>query len=99
MALREPLAQLVEQHLVIGEDDVLLAAELAEEGAPRDTGRLRDLLHRGRLEALALEQLERRGDDVGARGGRGRCLAHVETSLDLGPARRPLPSGTARRDR
>ena len=69
---------------MVGEDDVLLAAELAEEGAARDARRLGDLLDRRRLEALALEQLERRGDDVGARGGRGRCLAHVEMSLDLG---------------
>ena len=64
----EPFPQLVEQHLVVGEDDVFLAAELAEERAARHPRGLRDLLHRGRVEPLPREKVECSGDDGGARG-------------------------------
>jgi hypothetical protein len=74
----EPGAQVCEQHLVVREHDVLFAAELAEEGAARDPGGPRDLLDGRRFEPLLCEEFEGRGDDDGARGGRGRCLAHVE---------------------
>ncbi|KAG4074509.1 hypothetical protein HA402_011243 [Bradysia odoriphaga] len=76
--VREELAQLLEQHLVIGEDHVLFAAELAEEGRAGDAGGLRDLLDGGLVEPLRLEQFERGGDDGGAR----RCGFVHDESLD-----------------
>src|SRR5690606_35044865 len=59
--------QLCQQDLVIGEDDVLLAAELAEERRSRNARGLGDLLDRCLVESLRTEQLERCGDDAARR--------------------------------
>lgn len=55
--LGEEGAQFIQQDLVIGEDDVFLAAELAKERRAGDPCGLRDLLDRGLIETLRLEQL------------------------------------------
>jgi hypothetical protein len=65
-----------EEHVVVAEDDVVLAAELTEEGRPGDPGGLRDLLDRGRFEPLRGEQVQRSGDD-GVAGGGGRRFGHA----------------------
>ena len=64
MPLGEECSQLCQQHLVVGEDDVFLAAELAEERRPRHPRSFRDLLDRGLVESLLLEQGECRGNDA-----------------------------------
>src|SRR5690606_29028019 len=88
--LVQECAQLVEHHLMVGEDDILLAAELPEEGGARDARGLGDLLDRGRVESLRGEQLERGRDDAGARR---RCLVHRGS---LSPAVRVVSSAVVR---
>lgn len=81
VGLREVGAELVQQLFVVGEDDIVLAPELPEEGRPRDPCRLRDLLDGGLDEPLAREQIDRGGDDGRASGG-GCCgVGHVGESL------------------
>jgi hypothetical protein len=48
----------VEQPLVLGEEQLLLVGEVAEEGAPGDLGRLGDLVDGRALEPPLLEQPE-----------------------------------------
>ena len=48
---------------LLGHDDVDLGLEVAEERARRDVGCRRDLLHRGRIETVALEQVDGGVDD------------------------------------
>src|SRR5690606_20708928 len=81
--------QLIEQHLVVGEDDVLLAAELAEEGRTRDAGGAGDLLDGGLIESLRGEQIQRGRDDAGACGGVVCDIAHVQS---LFPCAFPWPA-------
>ena len=64
--LGQEVTQLGQQQFVVGEDHVVLAAELAEERRPRDARRLGDLLDGGRLESLLEEQVDRSRDDGGA---------------------------------
>lgn len=60
-------AQLIQKDLVIGEDDILFSAELAEERGAGHSRGLRDLLDRSLIETLGLEQLKCSGHDAGAR--------------------------------
>src|SRR5690606_31996404 len=85
MRLVQERAQLVEHHLMVGEDDILLPAELPEEGGARDARGLGDLLDRGRIEPLSCEQLERGCDDAGAE----RWLVHTGS---LSPVVRAMSS-------
>jgi hypothetical protein len=80
---------------VVAEDDVVLAAELAEEGRPGDPRGLRDLLDGGRFEALRGEQVERRRDDGVAGGGGAEASTTGHNGPSIGPAagHRAPPSG------
>jgi hypothetical protein len=91
-------AQLREEHVVVAEDDVVLAAELTEEGRPGDPRGLRDLLDRGRFEALRGEQVERRGDDGVAGGGRSASVMPVSLTRGLRAAACPRAALSARSD-
>jgi glycine/D-amino acid oxidase-like deaminating enzyme/nitrite reductase/ring-hydroxylating ferredoxin subunit len=103
VVLTEERAQLLEHHLMIGEDHIVFAAELTEEGRPRDTRRLRDLLDGGLVEPLRREQLEGGGDDRraspcgGRRDGDCRDVAHA-ASLHLGPTKGAVKAVAARSD-
>ena len=67
---REPVADLREQRLVVGEDHVLLRPELPEERATGHPGGGRELLDGRRLVAVLAEQTDGLGDDARAKGGR-----------------------------
>ena len=95
MRVRQVLAQLGEQELVVSEHDVVLAAELAEERRPGTARSLGDLFHGCRIEAVPVEQVERNGDD---RGPRRRCggggVGHAVSLPPQEPARsEPFSAG------
>src|SRR6202042_3401437 len=80
----------VEQFLLFGEDDLLLVAEVAEEGGAADFGALGDVADRDAVEAALEEQLPGRLNDALAglalfalheREGRGHNGKHTGIGL------------------
>jgi hypothetical protein len=85
----QPAAHAGEHVGVVGEDDLLLGAEVPEERRPADAGALGDGVHGRRLVAVALEQVERGPAEARCGIGHGLGFPSVPSSGSMASSTAP----------